>query len=73
MSNLEPRAKIGDVVIVPTNHFRNIQVVVVGAYEADDLKGVTHWSIEFTDSEKKKQCVDEKYILKNLTTNVSYE
>lgn len=73
MNNLEPRAKIGDVVIVgklsasdEVHQYR----VDYGYYdEENELWRYNSWDSEITDT----RYYQDKDILKNLTTNVSYE
>lgn len=69
MNNLEPRAKIGDVVIVK-NGGEPIQVRIVNAR----LRSL-QWNYYFKrkESEDVELIIFEDDILKNLTTNVSYE
>jgi len=64
MNNLEPRAKIGDVVMLMFIASPPEKVKVTEAFES----GIYHCSIDGRD------CVfHDKDILKNITTNVSYE
>lgn len=86
MNNLEPRAKIGDVVIVRIDKDENRQGVVKASVEKahvpimsiqpiDGYPNITIYLIEYSDFEVDyyRKAVPEEDILKNLTTNISYE
>ena len=68
-TNTNPRAKIGDVVIV-NNGGEPIQVRIVNA-----RLGSLQWKYYFKrkESEDLELMFFEEDILKNLTTNISYE
>lgn len=72
MNNLEPRAKIGDVVIVSKliNHVHSTAQlrVVYGWYNDNQWK----YTSELEQANGYISYSDEQ-ILKNLTTNISYE
>lgn len=80
MNNLEPRAKIGDVVIVElgdeiAENVTHQQLVVRNAEIETDRKGKNpawlYWcsAAEWCDVKP----FEDEDILKNLTTNISYE
>ena len=63
-NNLEPRAKIGDVVLLQFIASPPEEVKITEAFES----GIYHCLLDGYD------CVfQDKDILKNLTTNISYE
>lgn len=64
--NLTPRAKIGDVVIVKWEDNCYSQFIVESA-------NYTNCWCYFLESDKKNGHFFDKDILKNLTTNISYE
>ncbi len=76
MNNLSPRAKIGDVVIVKCKLTNSdiIQATIVDATVtllSDNVRGWLYW---YTDRDEEVDVMlEDKDILKNLTTNVSYE
>ncbi len=72
MNNLEPRAKIGDVVIIK-NGGDAIQVKVVNARWGDGTYSQWRYYFRRTEHEVTEVMFFENDILKNLTTNVSYE
>ena len=73
MNNLEPRAKIGDVVIVrklsASDEVRQYRVDYAYFDEKEDFWRYNSWDTEITDT----RYYHDQDILKNLTTNVSYE
>ena len=94
MNNLEPRAKIGDVVIVKdwyywdrseddtTWHIDELkQFKIIDAYTAKHYAGTEpdtyveewHYEVEIPGFSEDECAFDDHEILKNLTTNVSYE
>ena len=76
MNNLEPRAKIGDVVIVMQS---DEQLVIYSARQIADTwqyKATTNVVGLYTQVPQVKEfkrVIMDDHILKNLTTNVSYE
>jgi hypothetical protein len=72
MNNLEPRAKIGDVVvIIKSVGFLSQKKVRDGLYD----KKTKRWLYACSD-ERYPEAIniyEDKDILKNLTTNISYE
>ena len=86
-NNLEPRAKIGDVVIVRTFEDGIKQVVVLGAEwieekdkDAIKIYGDGFWSYDFRhhniinpdNGEEKYDGFEDEDIIKNLTTGKEY-
>lgn len=70
-NKMNPRAKIGDVVIVITVDGPIQQIVRDGNYSEEE----SQWMYWCSDDIKPKalRAYMDKYILKNLTTNESYE
>ena len=74
MSNLEPRAKIGDVVIVKFyNKTKPLELTILASinHESESYSA-------FRSTRKNKRCAcysgfTDKDILKNLTTNITYD
>ena len=70
MNNLEPRAKIGDVVIVKESYLHNRWENEIEQYKVQ----VASWNGRIWWYQGRPgSCFIDKDILKNLTTNVSYE
>ena len=71
MNNLEPRAKIGDVVKrVKFGNVDELEITCAYLHYPEDTSK-SHWMYNF--EKKDESCFYDKDILKNLTTNVSYE
>ena len=76
MNNLEPRAKIGDVVIVENTLLghENILHCKIETANLDKDLGAGVWKyVSYEPEVRKFNYFDDFCILKNLTTNISYE